>query len=285
MISKIEMKRRRELVIQNWELNSEKGIPITKLAKECNVTPETYRKYLREVGYDPKGVKFTYTANRAYFNKIDTEEKAYWLGFIYADGNISIKEGQFYIMSISLAKKDEEHLYKFLNSIEANFKIYDKESPNPNNPEEKLIQARLDISSKEMCRDLIKYGCIPNKSLKKSFPKLKEPFIQHFLRGYFDGNGSIIFSSRKYLTVQLASSEIFLNQMQDYLGETLQLKHKKVYKPKKAKSDKWGIWKCVTVEAETLLNYLYDNSSIHLERKHQKYKDIVDYKLGNIGES
>ena len=51
MISKEEMKLRRDKVIKNWEINKDKGRFITELAKECNVTPETYRKYLREVGF------------------------------------------------------------------------------------------------------------------------------------------------------------------------------------------------------------------------------------------
>ena len=53
---------------------------------------------------------------------------------------------------------------------------------------------------------------------------------------------------------------------------------------KKAKNYKWGTWKCVTDEAERLLNYLYSDSTLYLERKYLKYREFVDYKSGKIGE-
>ena len=278
------MRKRREKVIKHWKLNKDKNRPITHLARECNVTPETYRKYLREVGYDPKGVVYKYKANRSFFNEIDSEKKAYWLGFITADGNITIKRGSYYILSISVAKKDKEILVKFLEDLEADFPIYSKYSPDPNGSGKIFEQFRVDISSKEICEGLIKHGCMPNKSLKVRIPNLEDPYLKHFLRGYFDGNGSIIFNERRYLTVQVASSVSFLNDLIMLLESKLSITPKKIYRPKKAKNDKWGIWKCVTDEAERLLNYLYSDSTLYLERKYLKYREFVYYKSGKIGE-
>lgn len=280
MITKEEMKRRRHKVIQHWKKEKDSGRTIVDLARECNVTPETYRKYLREVGEDPKGRVFTYECDRSYFRVIDTQEKAYWLGFIYADGNISVSKGNFYNLSITLSEKDEGQLEKLRKALNTNIPIKRRKTTNPHTGKPSKM-SRLDIGSKELTSDLASHGCTPKKSLTKKFPSLEEEMYPHFLRGYFDGNGSFIVSKTNYFAIQLASSVYFLQGMMDFLEETLSIRPKKIYHPLNAKSDDWGTWKCVQKEASTLAEYLYEKSTIHLDRKYQK---LVDYKKGNIGE-
>ena len=289
MLTKEEMRRRRDIVINNWELNKDNNSCITSLAKECCVTPETYRKYLREVGIDPKGRVFTYKCNRSFFKVIDSEEKAYWLGFLYADGNICIQENNAYILSLCISKVDEHHLHAFRVALNTDIKIYDKHHINPHDGSN-LIASRIDISSKELCFDLIDKGCVPAKSLIKKFPlpsKVPDHLLNHFLRGYFDGNGSII-KSTNGLTLQLASSNLFLEGLMKFLLDKFNIRPKKIYHPKKSKSQEWGTWKCVNDEARIALDYLYKDATIYLERKYQKYvkycgikKKLLMKKRGN----
>lgn len=275
MISKEEMKLRRDKVIKNWEINKDKGRFITELAKECNVTPETYRKYLREVGYDPKGVIYKYKCDRSFFKVIDTERKAYWLGFIYADGNVSIQEGNAYILSITLGEKDKHHLEKFQQDIGTNIKIYPKKAINPYTNLE-VLTYRIDISSKELCMDLIDKGCTPCKSLTKKFPKgVPNNLMNHFLRGYFDGNGSLVFrKSNINYDINITSSIQFLNNLMDYLKSTLNITPTKIYLPKLRINDGWGTWYKRGREAKIVLDYLYQDSTIYLDRKYLRYKDL-----------
>lgn len=117
--------------------------------------------------------------NRNFFSEIDSHEKAYLLGFLYADGCVHSHN-----MGISLAlhKKDKEileYFQKFLNLDATPSQVKGKNT------------LRLEWQSVIMKQDLIKRGCVPKKSLILTPPTLKEDLRSHFIRGYFDGDGSI----------------------------------------------------------------------------------------------
>ena len=73
-------------------------------------------------------MKYSYDSN--FFEKIDSEAKAYWLGFLYADGYIhrNYKNGKIKSMSLELSLKSEDraHLENFLRDIRSNVPIKDK---------------------------------------------------------------------------------------------------------------------------------------------------------------
>jgi hypothetical protein len=130
--------------------------------------------------------------NVDYFTNIDTKSKAYFLGFIFADGNIrkdyrQLKFNQD-ISEISILKK-------FCNEINAN--------PSKINIKNKL--ARLWISRRKIVMELVKLGAHPNKSLIIELPQLDSRlFYLSFLLGYYDGDGKtrstiITSGSRKFL--------------------------------------------------------------------------------------
>lgn len=272
MITESEMKRRRGVVILNWRENCDKNIAITVLAKQCKVTPETYRKYLREVGINPVGRIFTYKCDRGYFKEIDTEEKAYWLGFLYADGSVSINSGVSYIMSLTIAIKDSEHLFKFKKALNCNIPERSVTAVNPYNIEDIRDLVRLDISSKEMCNDLICHGCVPSKSLIKEFPiGVPKLLFRHFLRGYFDGNGFITETDKTPLQLGFTSSLPFINHLEEHLKSTLGIKKftKTIYQSKNHLE--WSTLRKAGIDALNILNYLYEDSTIYLNRKYNKW--------------
>ena len=115
-----------------------------------------------------------------HFEKIDSEEKAYWLGFLYADGYISFSENK---IELSLAEKDVHHIEKFRDFLGINNRICYRPS---------VKAYRLSFRSDKCKQDLINQGCTPRKSLTLKFPTSKQvPYelIRHFIRGYFDGDG------------------------------------------------------------------------------------------------
>jgi len=128
--------------------------------------------------------------NEDYFEKIDSKEKAYWLGLLYADGYVrkrkqfNGKHKQGGIVGISLKNGDEYLLEQLIIDLESTYKLTKQIKDN-------FLSYRLEVNSVKMVDDLITLGCVPNKSLKLSPPKLDEKFIPHFIRGYFDGDGSI----------------------------------------------------------------------------------------------
>jgi len=165
-----------------------------------------------------------YDFNQDYFENINTPEKAYWLGFLFADGNVyipKIAEGKSKGGSVDIALKvdDDYHLYNFLNCINGNMPIkYRNIKLNDNI----YKSCRLQIGSIKMATDLLNCGCIPNKSLKLEFPKfLSNDLISHFVRGYIDGDGCVFFKQyKKYdtLFVSLLGTYQFLNSIKEILS-------------------------------------------------------------------
>ena len=114
------------------------------------------------------------------FETIDTEEKAYWLGFLYADGSVSSTDNR---IELGLAEKDLRHIEKFRDFIGIQNKISYRAST------KSYRYAFRSISCKA---DLIKQGCVPKKSLILNFPteyQVPKNFVKDFIRGYFDGDG------------------------------------------------------------------------------------------------
>lgn len=176
------------------------GAAGTAMCKEYNITYYTLRKKLDELDIPTNnkknntvkvGRKNTYDFNEDFFEVIDSEEKAYWLGFIYADGYITENNK----CGISLKSVDIGHLEKFKKSIKSNHKIsiYESQYNEKCNITE---YCRIILTSKKNVDNLMDKGVSHRKSLILKFPN-KEIFknqndIIHFIRGYFDGDGSII---------------------------------------------------------------------------------------------
>lgn len=136
-----------------------------------------------------------------YFEAIDTEPKAYWLGFLMADGCVYDNPAHGAMqLSVHLAAKDAGHLFRFREAICANKKIYSGGSNG---------SVRFCVSSDRMCSDLIRLGCTPRKSLVLRYPTIAPPLERHLVRGYFDGDGSACISSGT-LFIQFVGTEDFL---------------------------------------------------------------------------
>lgn len=119
-----------------------------------------------------------------YFQDIDSKDKAYWLGFLYADGYISVDRG---FVSLELCKKDTAWVKRWADAIGGNFECR-YERLNPKNGAESV---QLRICNRTMVVDLVWHGCLPNKSMVIRLPEFGEESLDlAFLMGYFDGDGS-----------------------------------------------------------------------------------------------
>jgi hypothetical protein len=144
-----------------------------------------------------------YTLNENYFNVIDSKNKAYIIGFIYADGNVYNS-----YLSFSLSKKDVEILKFIASELNYSGKIQQK------------AYARLTVCSKKIINDLNKYGIIENKTYKsKRLPWVPKKYTNEMIRGFFDGDGSIYKSKKnKGYTVNFSSNKCVLNQLKVMLN-------------------------------------------------------------------
>lgn len=136
-----------------------------------------------------------YQFNEEYFSTIDTIEKAYWLGFIYADGYIIHNtKSRTYETAIELHNRDEEHLKKFNNSIQGNLVVTNRERVtrfSEYNKEYNFKSSLIRVYSKKFTEYLMNLGLLPNKSNIETFPVLTNELFIYFLIGFFDGDGSI----------------------------------------------------------------------------------------------
>lgn len=206
------------------------------------------------------------------FDTIDTEEKAYWLGFIYADGNISShKEGvkKRYSFELSLSNNDINHLKKFKEFIKSNKELKVSTAGNLY----KYLRCRICISNKHLWNVLNSYGCVPKKSLTLKFPKISiffsKDLIRHFIRGYFDGDGCISYNNKSHteMSISLLGTKDFLEELQRNLPLE---KENKIYKEKNKKVYQLSFQRSRGIY---ILNYLYKDAKIYLDRKYKRYKE------------
>lgn len=229
-----------------------------------------------------------YKLNESFFEKIDSEEKAYILGFIYADGN-NKTQGSGLMFTINAI--DVEILEKIKKALNSDAKIVITETD-----EYRLgKRAHIDFNSRKFSKDLTEKGAPPNKTYKIIFPAfLDKNLIPHFLRGYFDGDGCIWNGKRKKMTVKdssckngfknrivhnvkftFTSNTNFILGIQNHLVENLGFKRNKIfYRHKENK-------KIATLEysgrgnIKKLYDYMYKGATIFLERKFNKFNEIL----------
>jgi hypothetical protein len=180
-------RKRKESLIKNWkENNYEYPLPrIYNQGYELNHKPKKYTEL-----------------NINYFENIDTKGKAYFLGLVAADGCVYIKKnkikGNRYSLTISLKEEDRYILEIFKDELnyKGELKYLPSKKISVNNSKEYTSSPGylLLISNKKIVTDLLNLGINNNKSeLGFNFDLLniKEDLVSHFIRGYFDGDGSI----------------------------------------------------------------------------------------------
>jgi hypothetical protein len=118
--------------------------------------------------------------NQDFFKEIDSFEKAYWLGWIWSDGNIT-RNG---CLRFSLQKRDKQVLYEFKKDLQSTRKIDFFENKGFN-------YVRFAVNSPKLINDLLKFNVAFNKTYSQSIPNIPKEFIDGFLLGLFEGDGSV----------------------------------------------------------------------------------------------
>jgi DNA-binding transcriptional regulator WhiA len=196
------------------------------------------------------------------FEIIDSEEKAYWLGFLYADGSVGSAEDK---IELGLAEKDLKHIEKFRDFMGISNKISYRESTK---------SYRMSFRSKKCKEDLIDKGCVPKKSLILKFPtkeQVPEHLLKHFIRGYFDGDGWFT-NTESCFQVGIIGTEDFIKGFLDSI-ENINKNNKifTVHRDNGAKRYIFGAYQDVL----NFLNWIYKDSNVYLDRKYEHYLDFI----------
>ena len=259
------------------EFLNNQNINRIEICKKYSINHETFSKYLSDYLKISVDKRVKPAECSTIFDNIDTEEKAYWLGFLYADGAVSSKPlssgKKNYNVELSLKIGDTEHLKKFYKFSKATTKYI-----------EDSCRCRVTLNDKHLWETLVSYGCSPRKSLTLEFPKESvfkdKKLIRHFIRGYFDGDGYISDSSNNnILAIQVLGTEKFLSTLLSYCPEKLQ---KLALHHNHGNPDESTMFFNTSYNKALLfLYFIYKDSSIYLNRKYNRFARYIS---NNINE-
>lgn len=211
--------------------------------------------------------------NESYFKNIDTTEKAYWLGFIQADGCIW-EQDTTYRFQINLSGKDKEHLIAFNEHIKSTYKVSVKNTTVKGKVYE---TCSLKINSKPFCESLMKHGIEVRKSLNDYFPSLDSELMRHYIRGFFDGDGGIKIDKRgntKRSVISFVGGQGFLTKLAHYL-ESVGIQPSDRAIEKNSKSEAHMLTLSSKENIIKLYEYMYKEQTVCLPRKLEKYHQVL----------
>ena len=259
MVKKLKMKQIQE--IKKRYLDGESS---EKLSLEYPVSSVAIRGILKRRNIrirDQSHSGQTYMINEEFFEEINAQEKAYWLGFICADGYLNLERNA---LAIVLSIKDKGHLTKFLKSINSShpIKFYKVKG---------YEYAKVYLGNKKLGGDLKKYMG-KNKTFSLRFPTIKKELENDFIRGYFDGDGSISKNKFNNPSFSITSNIDFLKELKKKFINLNQ--DIKIYQNKKNKkigelrySGRGNIKK--------IYEFLYSDSTIYLNRKKERFENVI----------
>lgn len=207
--------------------------------------------------------------NTDFFKEINTEEKAYWLGFIYADGHLcppAFRRGA--ALTFNQKREDSAHLQKLASIFGRHVKNKSSKCGNKEYP-----SVRLDICSNEVYHDILSIGIPQKKTLNNDvtvFDNISKELKYHFIRGVFDGDGSIhLNQQRAYFSI--AGTSKLLRDIRDYISQEVEVTKGNI----KIRTNgftviTWGGWTPVC----RIRDWLYDSATIYLARKHKIFYQV-----------
>jgi hypothetical protein len=210
--------------------------------------------------------------NENYFETIDSEDKAYFLGFIFADGCITNDVKKYrYQLTIKLHNKDFSILERFIKSIDGEMGIWKNK---------KREMCEVFLSGKKIINDLQTLGVVQNKTFLVKYPQIDEKFERHFLRGYFDGDGCIRINTDKRDGSQRGDLKIvggsldMLNKINERMNLLFGTNINKLYGPKN-KEYKFIGWSKMK-DIENIYNGFYHESNFFLQRKKHIFDEVIE---------
>lgn len=261
------------------------GLSTSKIGQIFGVHKNTILNRLKKNNIDTsrknRNYKFSnYNFNEYWLDEIDSQEKAYFLGFFYADGNVqTLDHKKNYLIRIKLQESDDYILQKFMELFESNKPLIYKEEQSPDTGKY-YKKCEFALGNKHLWEQLQKLGCSCNKTYNCTFPEfIDDNFINSFVRGLFDGDGSIHIISRN--SQRIYCEIYFVGTYNELLGLQQCIEYFTDCKGNLKQYDKktkflWNLNYGKQEEVFKILNWIYKDSSIHLDRKYEKYIQFIN---------
>jgi hypothetical protein len=243
----------------------ENGLSRKDSLNKWGISSRHYKEIVLKFGGELRNVERWYNFNEDYFEKIDTEDKAYFLGFIVADGCV-YNNGN----TIKIIQKETDILYEFKKFINSEAPIFNSKTINISS---------ISITSSKTKKDLENLGIHSNKTMVIKYPNISENLQNHFVRGVFDGDGCISLRTDKRDNSQRGQVNIcsgsydFIKEYYDRLVEYCGLSGKnKIRNPKGSYYVvDWG----GLSDVEKIYEFLYKDSNVYLKRKRETFDKVV----------
>lgn len=251
----------------------------TTIAKELNIKAGKVSYWIsKNIGLRScKQAAKQYECDENFFDLIDDEHKAYWLGFIYADGYVS-HDKYSKKMGIALSIKDIKHLEKFKKDLQAEnpIKTY---KHSPGNSYGTNDYCRIVIINDNIYNNLVKHGVVEHKTNVITPPDINSNLIRHFIRGYFDGDGCISIcnrkNSKKEYSIKILGTEKFLDMIKDFVESNNVAKIRKYYKRKQNQTVS-TLEFAGNYQVKHFLDIIYQDATIYLDRKYERYLNLCN---------
>lgn len=227
----------------------------------------TIRRIVAKAGITRTGLtpnRF-HKVNENYFKRIDSEQKAYWLGFLMADGCIAKRSSGYRTLRINLGIKDKHHLDAFNTSIQSDYPVVFKESKSARSFGKQIIY--LGITNKAFASHLLAIGWDNFKNYGK-WIEIDENLLRHQLRGFMDGDGWVSKTRTSNPPVHIG----FCSQFDSVLSRINQIVgiNKPSHKVSSIRAVQYHGAAC-----HGIYRLLYDDATIWLSRKRQRLEELL----------
>lgn len=259
----------KEIIDKYLELDS-----IRATAKVLGIAKSYVTKIIPQLLLDNNACT-KYACNENFFNS-DTEQSFYWAGFIMADGCVKLKNKKYKQLSIGLALIDKAHLEKFKKCVDFEGPISERINTEINGTI--TYACELTISSDAIFNSLARFDIVQRKSLIAKFPEwlIAHPLKHHFMRGYFDGDGSIYTQDTRYngrptYFFSTRGTPAFLNIYRGVIEKNTCVKPRT--KPIRISSGQGVLEYGGNTIMQSIRNFLYKDATIWLDRKRAIFFD------------
>lgn len=246
------------------------------IAKKYGVTQKVVKRILSKHGVVLRYPTKFKTFNESYFDIIDTEDKAYFLGLLFADGCVLDGGSRKKRLSISLQEPDRDILEAMIRYTNYSGTIDVKSRLRKAHHKRECV---LFYSSDHMCESLMRLGCTPRKSFTLEFPTgVPESLIRHFIRGLFDGDGSIHGSKSGGLNYEAMSFDIYgtrsiCNGVKQTFTDSIGVSGSRILK----RGSIFAFLVGGNKNIRKIYEYLYKDATIFMERKRARMYRAYDY--------
>ena len=287
--NEVEYKRNLEDAVQYFK--NDDNISITDCAKKFKIERISLREELKRRKIKAHSIIKTNSGNRKslivihkknnhtvdddFFSKIDTNQKAYWLGFITADGSVDDKNNR---VGIGLSIRDYDQLHRFKKALRTNYSICETVSK-LNTLNKEYRSCSITINSSKMVYDLKKLGVLPKKTKKeKPCKKVPKKFMRDYIRGFFDGDGWISAIKRRKIDrcknkrweLGFCGSLEMMQWIKNYIEEEIEVSFSEIL----TAGPIFKIRIINQLDIITIGKFLYHDANEYLPRKYEKIADL-----------